>query len=180
MRYENLDYSQGILVSGKSMIYRESDIISDKKRVNTEYYKKVYSTNNWHYALQLVLAYNFEFVGVITFYKTKGKSDFNYEDIFLLEMLKEHLAYRIYLENQNNINGKISIETAKEKYLLTKRESEILEYIMKGLNNEEICEIAVISKNTLKKHNLNIYRKIGIKNRVQLFKLLKEYNPKVV
>lgn len=29
--YENIDYSQGILHTGKSMVYRETDIISDKK-----------------------------------------------------------------------------------------------------------------------------------------------------
>jgi len=31
-----------------------------------------------------------------------------------------------------------------------------------------------ISVNTLKKHILNIYRKLGIRNRVQMFKLIKE------
>lgn len=180
LKYENLDYSQGIHHSGKSMVYRESDIISEENRIKTKYYQKVYLPNNWHYALQLILAYNSQFVGVITFYKVKGKDDFNYSDVFLLEMLKEHLAYRIHIESQNNINGKISIETATEKYSLTKRESEILGFIMKGYNNDEICEIAVISNNTLKKHILNLYRKIGVNNRIQLFKLIREYNPKVV
>lgn len=173
-KYENLDYSQGILSSGKSMVYRETDIISDEKRVQTEYYKNVYLTNNWHYALQLILAYNSEFVGVVTFYKVKGKPDFNYSDIFLLEMLKEHLSYRIYIENESNAHGKISIGMATEKYYLTKREQEMLRFIMQGCSNDEICKIAVISNNTLKKHVLNLYRKIGVKNRVQLFKLIKE------
>ena len=46
--YEELDYSRGIMLSGKSLIYRETDIISDESRVETEYYKKVYKPNNWH------------------------------------------------------------------------------------------------------------------------------------
>ena len=54
--YDELDYSRGILYSGKSLIYRESDIIEDSKRVQTEYYQKLYKTNNWHYSLQVVLA----------------------------------------------------------------------------------------------------------------------------
>ena len=48
--YEELDYSRGIMLSGKSLIYRETDIISDESRVENEYYKKVYKPNNWHYS----------------------------------------------------------------------------------------------------------------------------------
>ena len=45
---------------------------------------------------------------------------------------------------------------------------------MSGKNNTEICDELFITANTLKKHILNIYRKLGIKNRVQLFKMVKE------
>ena len=45
---------------------------------------------------------------------------------------------------------------------------------MNGQENVEICEELTISANTLKKHILNIYRKLGIRNRVQLFKMVKE------
>ena len=71
--YDGIDYSRGILYSGKSLIYRETDIISDEARVETEYYKKVYKPNNWHYSLQMILAREKQFVGVITFYRTIGK-----------------------------------------------------------------------------------------------------------
>ena len=180
LKYEDLDYSQGIHNTGKSMVYRESDILSDEKRVETEYYKKVYRVNNWHYSLQLILAFNDTFLGVITLYKTKGKVDFHYSDIFLLEMLKDHMAFRIQLEHKAsaNIGKKLTISQATLTYGLTKKESEVLNWIMQGNSNDEICELAFISKNTLKKHILKIYRKIGVNNRVQLFKSIREYNPK--
>ena len=54
--YEDIDYSRGIVASGKMLIYRETDIISDESRIESEYYKKVYKPNNWHFALQMVLA----------------------------------------------------------------------------------------------------------------------------
>ena len=38
--YEDIDYSRGMVASGKMLTYRETDIISDEKRVETEYYKK--------------------------------------------------------------------------------------------------------------------------------------------
>ena len=53
--YDSIDYSRGIMYSGKSMVYRETDIISDDMRVKTEYYQKVYKPNNWHYSLQMIM-----------------------------------------------------------------------------------------------------------------------------
>ncbi|NDO46930.1 helix-turn-helix transcriptional regulator [Clostridium sp. MD294] len=174
--YENIDYSQGILSTGKSMVYRETDIISDKKRMETEYYKNVYEVNNWHYSLQLVLGHNERFLGVITFYRDKEKDDFKYSDVFKVQLIKDHLAYRIYQEQENNIKSgdKISIQEAVELYGLTKRESDILELLISGYSNKEICDQIVIANNTLKKHILNIYRKLDIKNRVQLIRMIKE------
>lgn len=176
--YENIDYSFGVVNSGKMLIYRETDIISDEARVQTEYYQKVYKPNNWHYALQVVVAKHKRFLGAITFYRTIGKEDFHYDDIFILDLLKEHLAYRMeqYQKHGDMTSGKLSVTEAVEKYELTRRENMILKLLMSGISNPDICEELVITPNTLKKHILNIYRKLGIKNRVQLFKMIKEYD----
>ena len=175
--YEDIDYSRGIVNSGKMLIYRESDIISDEARIETDYYKKVYKPNNWHYALQIVIARHKKFLGAITFYRTIGKEDFEYDDIFVLDILKDHLAYRLdqYKKNGDMTAGKLTITEAVYKYELTRREHMVLELLMSGKNNPDICEELVIAPNTLKKHILNIYRKMGIKSRVQLFKKVKEY-----
>lgn len=177
-QYDELDYSRGIMYGGKSMVYRETDIISDPKRVETEYYQKVYKPNNWHYSIQMIMAWEKQFLGVITLYRTIGKDNFHYEDIFLLDMLKDHLAYRLSREREKNAENteKIPIHIAVERYQLTKREETILKLLMEGVDNVEICEKLVISINTLKKHILNIYRKLGIRNRVQLFKMVREYD----
>lgn len=174
--YDELDYSRGILYSGKTLIYRETDIIPDEKRTQTDYYKKVYKPNNWHYSLQMVLARKKTFVGVITFYRTIGKEDFAYDDIFILDLLKDHLSYRLYQQKiSGDIGGdKITISAAVDKYSLTRREETILRFLMEGRTNAAICEEITISENTLKKHILNLYRKLGINNRVNLFKMIKE------
>lgn len=175
-QYDLLDYSRGIMYSGKSMVYRETDIISDDKRKQTEYYRKVYYPNNWHYALQMIIAKEKVFLGVITLYRTIGKDDFSYADVFLLDMLKEHLAFCLYQnrENEKPVMNKLSILEAVEQYSLTKREEMVLRLLMKGVESESIGEELTISLNTVKKHILNIYRKLGINNRVQLFKLVRE------
>jgi len=176
LQYDELDYSRGIMYSGKSIVYRETDIISDEKRIQTEYYKKVYQPNNWHYSLQIILSRNNKFMGVITLYRVIGKDNFEYDDIFILDMLKNHLSFRISkeMERKENNSNKLTIVQAVQKYELTKREEMILVLLMAGKDNDEICNVLVITSNTLKKHILNIYRKLGIKNRVQMFKLIKE------
>lgn len=174
--YEYLDYNRGIMVSGKTLIYRETDIMSEEMRVETDYYKKVYKPNNWHYALQIIIARHKEFLGTIIFYRTIGKENFNYDDIFVLDMLKDHLAYRLekYKLGLEASMEKMTISEAIIKYRLTKREAMVLKELMLGKDNNAICEELIITINTLKKHILNIYRKMEIKNRVQLFKLVKE------
>lgn len=175
--YENLDYSRGIMCSGKMLIYRETDIMSDEARMQTDYYQKVYKPNKWHYALQVVIARHKKFLGAMTFYRTIGKEDFRYDDIFVLDVLKDHLAFRVEQHVKQAEPGfcKITVTEAVSKFDLTRREHTILKLLMSGVDNSVICEELVITPNTLKKHILNIYRKMGIKSRVQLFKTVKEY-----
>lgn len=174
--YDQIDYSRGILYSGKTLIYRETDIIPEEKRVESEYYQIVYKPNKWHYSLQMILARKKEFVGVVTFYRTIGKDDFKYDDIFILDLLKDHLAFRLYQQKKSGdlLGEKVTVSAAAEKYSLTRREQTILKLLMEGRNNTTICENLTITENTLKKHILNIYRKLNVKNRVGLFKMIKE------
>lgn len=172
--YDELDYSRGIMYSGKSLVYRETDIISDEKRMQTEYYKRVYSPNNWHFSLQVILAREKEFLGVITFYRTIGKDNFHYDDIFLMDMLKDHIAFRLYQERQNASSKKLTVVQAAVRFELTKREETILGLLMTGDDNAAICKKLVISVNTLKKHILNIYRKLGIRSRIQMYKMISD------
>lgn len=132
--------------------------------------------NNWHYALQMIFGRNKSFLGVVTLYRTIGKEDFTYEDVFLMDMLKDHMAYRLYQERTHQMTAqeKMTMTEAVKKYNLTKREQTILGLLLQGMENAQICDQLSITVNTLKKHILNIYRKLGIRNRVQMFKLVKE------
>lgn len=53
---------------------------------------------------------------------------------------------------------------------LTKREKEVLIFLMEGLNNLDIAEKMSISKHTVKNHVSNIFYKLDVKDRLQLFK----------
>ena len=91
-------------------------------------------------------------------------------------MLKDHLAYRLekYIAGLETAIEKLTISETIAKYELSKREATVFKELMAGKDNSVICEELFITTNTLKKHILNIYRKLGIKNRVQLFLMVKE------
>lgn len=51
---------------------------------------------------------------------------------------------------------------------LTEKEQEVARLAVLGFNNEELGENLSISRNTVKYHLANVYKKLGIKNRVEL------------
>ena len=51
---------------------------------------------------------------------------------------------------------------------LSARESDVIDLLLLGLSQEEVAERLFISPDTSKKHTCNAYRKLGVRNRVQL------------
>lgn len=52
--------------------------------------------------------------------------------------------------------------------ILTARETEVMRCVASGLSNQQIGEELIVREGTVKIHVHNIYRKLGIKNRVDL------------
>ncbi len=57
------------------------------------------------------------------------------------------------------------------KYGISNREKEIIQEICKGKTNQQIADDLFISLQTVKDHTYNIFRKVDVKNRVQLTKI---------
>ena len=65
-------------------------------------------------------------------------------------------------------------------FLLSTREKEILDLLLKGKNNKDIEGELFISYNTVRNHVHNIYQKLGVSSRLQLMNLIRtwfEANP---
>lgn len=60
-----------------------------------------------------------------------------------------------------------------EHFGISGRELEIVSGVLEGLSNNAIADRLFISPRTVEKHLYNIYQKTGIKNRLQLFNLLR-------
>ncbi|MBK1809788.1 AAA family ATPase [Clostridium sp. YIM B02505] len=79
------------------------------------------------------------------------------------EQLVEDKDNRTFLKKLESI-----VEWASENTLiLSSREIEVLRALIEGLSNKEIGEKLFISVSTVKTHIINIYSKLGVKNRVE-------------
>ncbi len=182
VKYDVIDYSRDIMYSGRSLVYRESDIMPEEKRINTEYYRKVYKPNGFHYSIQMILGSEGRFLGVVTLYRRKESNDFDYYDIFTLDILKDHMAYSLNQRaaGTTDLNNSELIGDFVERYSLTRREEEVLRHMILRQDNVTISDNLSISINTLKKHERNIYQKCNVSSRMQLFKLISTHNQKGV
>ena len=181
--YDAIDYSRGIVYSGKAVVYRDTDVLEDSERVRTEYFRRDYGPNAWHYSLQMVFAYEGHPLGAATFYRLQGREDFSYDDVFLLDSLKDHISLRLWRDRQQEAAAekrkreaekKPPVSVAAERFGLTAREETVLRLMMDGKENGEIAETLSITQNTLKKHIQAVYRKIGVRDRIGLFKAIRE------
>jgi len=77
--------------------------------------------------------------------------------------------YILTYEQAEVTNGQILKE-----YGISDREAEIIGLLIEGLSNQQIAKQLYISPNTVKTHIKNIYAKVGVNNRLQLFSLLKQ------
>ena len=79
------------------------------------------------------------------------------------------------LLGMNEISGK-SFNISNDmfdRFGISAREREIIHQVCQGKSNREIARDLFISQQTVKDHNKNIFRKTGVKNRVQLVNLFR-------
>ena len=175
---EKLDYTRWMFMQRKNMVYRETDLYPDQIREELPYYVEMYKPFNIHFSGQISLVYNQTFVGVVSLYRSKDDIDFSEKEIFALDILKDHLAYHLYIiaAAENLIRSKpkniIDPHALKSVYKLTEREVELIGLLFQGFSNEDASKKLNISLHTIKKHLLNVYRKSGVTSRLQLFYLL--------
>ena len=88
--------------------------------------------------------------------------------------LRYHLN-NYYVEPQLQPVTVEDLESFFSKYEISKREREIIDLLLKGKTNTDIEKELFISLHTVKNHIYNIYQKLGVKNRLQMNNLVRDY-----
>jgi DNA-binding CsgD family transcriptional regulator len=60
--------------------------------------------------------------------------------------------------------------TLQARFQLSRRELDVIYYLTKGLSDDEIGEKLYISRQTVHTHIKNIYKKLGVKSRIELYR----------
>lgn len=173
-KIEGEDPTRWIFIQAKNMVYREKDLFSAEAIERNKCYQEFYIPHDLHHSLQISLSMNNIFLGSLSFYRSKKQNEFSDHEIYFFELFKDHLALRLY-QDLNLDNPKLLYTSeidSKQKYGLTAREWEIAKLLADELSIEEIGSKLYISQNTVKKHIVNIYKKVGISSRRELCKLI--------
>ena len=106
-----------------------------------------------------------------------------FRQLFLLVFLSWHLIpilfLNVYLNKYQEPESMLpddfetSLLAFAEEHDISKRESEVVRLICRGLSNQEISETLFISLQTVKDHTHRIFVKTGVRNRVQLSNMIR-------
>ena len=81
---------------------------------------------------------------------------------------------QIFPQKTSPVNLNKFMNRLMEKYKISKREQQIIQLICNGKSNKEIESELFISHHTVKEYIYRIYKKTGVKNRVQLTNLFRD------
>jgi len=95
--------------------------------------------------------------------------------------------FRLYIQEKTNplvyllifeetVSNKLDMSGIRQRFRLTRRETDILRRLIDGFKNTEIAEELEISEQTVKDHLSNVYFKTGAENRMALMRNL-VYSP---
>jgi len=107
---------------------------------------------------------------IVLTYASILKSKKMYVENTLIKQQLEEQKFNIEnIQNEKQAILNESLSSIYSKNNFTKREKEVFELIIKGLNNQQIADKLFISINTVKYHSRNIYEKLNISKRSELF-----------
>lgn len=160
------------------LIARSTDLLNYSRWTQqNEYYNEFLKGNFIHYLLGFDIKDDYMAYGAICLHREKYLGDFNNNDLLMLRLIYPHLVNRLrwLYERQSLLSRLEACLTTEVPHkihyfdLLTVREREIVQQVLSSKSNQEIAKNMGLSINTVKMHLQNIYIKLGIKRRSQLF-----------
>lgn len=167
-------YTIWLSYASESTAVRDSEILSGDSRFSCPSYRELYAKHGIYDCIQMNITYAGQPMGRLALYRTREDGVFTDQEAFYLRALGNHInlaCWRCRRGSGVPAQAAQDLKGLVERYGLTRREEEVLALIFQDMNNEEILEKLVISRNTLLKHLQNLYRKCGVSSRWDLRKL---------
>jgi DNA-binding CsgD family transcriptional regulator len=178
--YESIDIMYWFFSQNQYDVYRESDYITSVMHNTSAFYREWLMPQNLQYSMGSRVAYDDILYGSVNLWRSTDYGDFTDEELYILTTLNKHLSLYFYKKYPNGIFKNNETDTFINRYHLTDRESEVVNLIFQGMPIKDISHHLFISENTVKKHTQNIFNKMNITNRSQLFKLVYDYKSSIV
>lgn len=162
--YQTLDilHPQKLNFSQNKKIYLLNDILPWNKYLETEFYQDFMKKHGYYHEMGVYLFQDNLLKACIGIVRTKDEPPFSQKDVTYFKYLLPPLSKCLIKESKNDFN-QICLH-----YGITKKEKEIIQFVMKGYTNREIAKLFYVSENTIKKHMQNIFQKMEVNNRTSL------------
>lgn len=168
-QYYKKDYVGWIFAQPKSMVYRESDLISETIRKESSFYKDYLSKYDLGSVAGISIISAGRLVGAVTLYKSETRGDFSRRDLYILEILLPHLQNVLESHQAQEKNEQEEVrQRLKYRYRITKKEMDVIRLLLQGKSNHEIAAELGTSPNTVKCQVSSIFGKTEVKSRTQL------------
>ena len=170
------DYLQYLYsFTSESSVYRDSSMIDDKVRTETDFYKFFLKPCGIPFGAGIVLVKERKVLGVFNLFRGENIGDFSEKDLYILNILKKHLENMVsnaMSHEDAGDRGMFALFRAVEDFSLSSRESDVLKLLADGFSNNAISELMNVSVSTVKKHVYNIFNKVGVNSRTQLLNMI--------
>ncbi|OLS38892.1 hypothetical protein BTR22_04370 [Alkalihalophilus pseudofirmus] len=159
--FYQFDYLQPENLKRKSSVQSIKSVVPFAQYLTTDYYHLFMKKNRLLDQMAIYLEYQGELIGVIGLVRNADEETFNPRDFIKLNFLVKQVESGFNMQRLLTANR-------SDPSLLTEREREIVDLLVRGLKNIEIAEQLYISENTVKKHLQNLYRKFDTSSRTEL------------
>lgn len=175
--FSQQDYTTWSFNPYQPVVYRDLDIVDVSLRDASPIYRDWMAPQGLYYGMGCTIVANEMLCGSVTLFRKRDSGDFSNDELELLRQANRHLCLRFAdLFPHGFTGGVLSGEIERcwngeqegTAAQLAPREAEVLGLMLSGKTNREMAKAMFISESTLKKHVNAIYRKLGVRNRLEL------------
>ena len=98
----------------------------------------------------------------------------------LFQAIREAAQGKIYIDSQvtkragleslSKVNSDVGVVGPKRPAFLSRRETDVLRLLAQGFTNQQVADNLVLSVKTAETYRVRLMRKLGVKNRAELFR----------